>query len=120
MPNPVMPYADEQDSKHFSVSAEDVAIRSDVEGGYEITRARHTRTPRRAWTSGFTYLNETKKDALETFFFDTVKGGSVIFDWTNPNDQDVHAVRLIKLPTFKYVGNGSNKRWDVTFEVRQV
>lgn len=116
---PVMPYADKQDSAKFGETPEDPTIRAEMEGGYEVTRARHTRVPRRTWTSGLTYMTEVEKAAYVTFV-DSVRVGSASFDWANPNTLAVHIVRFTKSPTYKYVGKGTDKRWDIDFEVREV
>lgn len=114
----LMPYGDIQDSKYFQVTPEDPAMRVDIEGGYEITRPRHTRTPRRTYESGFTNLTNAQKVTLETFW-DTVAGGSVIFEWTHPITTNEIQVRFTKPLSFKYVGRGGNHLWDVGFEVRE-
>ena len=117
MPNPIMPYVTEQDSQYFMESPEDPAMRTDMEGGYEISRARFTRAPRRTYTSGFTRMTQTQKDALDTFY-DSVKGGSVVFDWTHPQKNTVMQVRFTKAMTAKYAGRGGVHYWDIQFEVR--
>lgn len=119
MTNPVFPTLSEgQDSKYFSQISDDPAIRASTEGGYEITRRRYTRTPRKTFTSGFTRIGSVDKATLAAFE-ETVGVGSVIFDWTNPDTLAVHAVRFTGPINFKYVGHGPNKRWDVTFTVKE-
>lgn len=118
MPNPVFPNADLQDSKFFSMTPEDPAIRADIEGGYEVTRPRFTRTPRRTWTSGISFATNTVKQAVEAFW-DTVKGGSVVFDWVNPENLVTYQVRFTKPITYQYVGIGGLSHWDIAFEIRQ-
>lgn len=118
MSNPAFPYADQQDSSKFSVQAEDPTIRSNMDGGYVTTRPRHTRTPRKTWTTGFTNITDTQKATLETFW-NTCRGGSVIMDWTNPHDLAVYQVRFTKPMQFKYVGKGAYRRWNVDIELEQ-
>lgn len=113
-----IPLSTEQDSRLFEVEVEDPAVRVDIEGGYEVTRPRHTRTPRRTYRSGWTHLTDANRATLETFW-DTHKGGSVIFDWWHPVKALWIAVRFTKAISFKYVGEGLNFRWDATFEVRE-
>ena len=118
MPNPVFPTLSQgQDSKQFSMVQEDPTLSSPVEGGYVITRARHTRTPRKTFTSGFTGIGAADKALLEAFL-NTVRVGSVIFDWTNPEDSAVYQVRFTKPVTFRYVGIRDTRLWDVQFEVQ--
>jgi phage-related protein len=115
-----MPYMDLQDSSKYGVEQENQALASSMEGGYVATRPRHTRRPRKTFSSGFTSLTETQKTALQAFF-DSVYGGSVIFNWTNPTDGAVIAVRFTtdtKL-AFTYSGAGATRRYDVSFKVQE-
>ena len=125
MTNPVFPtLSTGQDSKYFSVEIEDVALKSSVEAGYVVSRPKTTRKARRNFTSGFTEIIDADKVILETFY-DLVKGGSVIFDWTDPssgmNGQTpvVYSVRFDGGLKFTYKGIGKTKLWDVTFAVKQ-
>lgn len=118
MSNPVFPHSDLQDSAQFRVSLEDPTIRSKAEDGKEMTRYRHTRTPRKTFMSGFTYVNDTVRQNIDDFW-ETVHGGSLIFDWTNPENDTVYQVRFMEPIEFKYVGVGDLKRWDIAFKVRQ-
>jgi hypothetical protein len=122
MPTPIFPHilttGDEQDSKKFSVELEDPSLRTEMEGGYVVSRARFTRAPRRTWQSGFTFIKSPGKAELETFWT-TVKGGSAIFQWRNPADGVDYLVRFKGTLKFSYVGAGLNQRWDVTFTVEE-
>src|SRR4051812_39783284 len=123
MTTPVFPYilstGEEQDSKKFSVEFEDPAIRSDMEGGYVYSRARFTRQPRRTWTTGYTFIKQQGKVDIQTFW-NTVRGGSVIFQWRNPQDGLDYLVRFVGGSLkFNYVGAGTNYRWDVSFSVEE-
>jgi phage-related protein len=120
MSNPVMPLADLQVSAKFNVSQENTALATNMEGGYVATRPRHTRRPRKTWTSGFTNLTEDQKNQIQAFF-DSVYGGSVIFDWTNPADGSVVAVRFTTDTTlqFSYSGAGATRRYDTTFKLQE-
>lgn len=119
MSNPVFPtLVRGEDSKNYSVEFENVAVSAATDGGYVVTRAKHTRRPRRTFTGGFTDIGMTDKTTLENFW-NTVKGGSVIFDWLDPVTKTVIAVRFAdKDPMqFKYTGMGGNHRWDVTYKI---
>lgn len=123
MPTPVFPYiltysGKEQDASEFTVQQEDPAMRTEMEGGYVFTRARHTRVPRKTWTSSFKYIASNDKDELQTFW-ETVRGGSVIFQWRNPQDDQDYLVRFLEPLNFKYVGIKNNQRWDVSFKVQE-
>jgi hypothetical protein len=119
--NPTFPadLAPEQDSKYYGVDHEDVALRTKVDGGYVVSRAKHTRRPRRTFSTGFTSIGEAQRQTLVDFY-EAVKGGSVIFDWTDPITGDTIAVRFAEggLP-FKYVGMGPTKLWDVQFKLEE-
>ena len=120
MPNPVFPVAlnDQHDSSKYEVSAEDPAMRQEMDGGYVVSRARFTRPPRKSWKTGFTFMNDTNKLLLENFWA-SVKGGSVIFDWINPQDNVTYAVRFTGGLAFRYRGAGNTHRWDVTISLEQ-
>lgn len=119
MPDPVFPtLSRSQDSKNLSIELEDKALKTEMEGGYVVTRAKHTRKPRRKFTSGFSQLTDADKATLENFW-DAVGGGSVIFDWTEPSSNTVYKVRFAAPLAFKYTGVGGTNRWDVTFTLDQ-
>jgi phage-related protein len=115
-----MPLADLQDSAKYDVQQENPALGGKMEGGYVATRPRHTRRPRKTWTSGFTSLSQAQMTQMQDFF-DSVRGGSVIFDWTNPATGAVVAVRFTTDTTmqFTYTGVGFNRRYDATFKVQE-
>jgi hypothetical protein len=122
MTNPVFPTLaltkGGQDSTQFSIKPEDVAIKSEIEGGYVTSRARHTRTPRKTFATGYKSISDADRQAL-VGFYNTVGGGSVIFDWTDPVDQITYQVRFDGDLTFRYVGVGATKLWDVSFQLQQ-
>jgi hypothetical protein len=59
----------------------DPSLSSEVVNGMKISRARHTRILR-AWTLKWNALADTDLTTLLTFY-DTVKGGSAPFTWTD-------------------------------------
>ncbi|MFT4064270.1 hypothetical protein [Paraburkholderia sp.] len=120
MTTPLFPLADLQDSSKYQVSQENQALASSMDGGYVMTRPRHTRQPRKTYQSGFANLTESQKNTLQAFF-DSVFGGSVIFNWTNPTDGTIKAVRFTTDTTlaFSYTGVGTTRLYDVTFKVQE-
>lgn len=122
MSNPVFPTLaltnGGEDSSQYAVEQEDPALKSDLEGGYVVSRARHTRQPRKTFTSGFRAISNADRITLQGFY-DTVRGGSVIFDWIDPVDQIVYQVRFADKLQWKYVGIGDTKLWDVQYRVQQ-
>jgi hypothetical protein len=89
-----------------------------MEGGYVVSRARHTRRPRRKFKTGYTGLKNDDKKTLEDFY-DLVRGSSVIFDWTDPIDNVVWQVRFAQPLRFSYTGVGVAKLFDVMVELEQ-
>ena len=104
-----------EDAKYYGVEYEDVTIAAEMEGGYVVTRPRHTRKPRRTWTTGYSSISQSDLTIWETFF-DSIRGGSLAFDWTNPVTSVVHSVRLKagEMPRIEYRGAGTNYRYDIT------
>lgn len=127
MSNPVFPtLAKKPDSSQHVVEREDPALATEMEGGYVVTRARHTRTPRRTWTIGYSELRDADKQLLDNFW-DTVRGPSVVFDWTDPESAmnggaaKTYQVRFLPGAALKwsYKGVGPLKVWYVTFQLQQ-
>ena len=73
-------------------SIPDPAIRSEFEDGTVQTRPRFTRM-RRKWTLTWNNLRYADYAALRSFF-DSKRGGSTSFSWTNPLDNGMHTVRF--------------------------
>jgi hypothetical protein len=122
MTNPVFPTLalpkGGQDSTQFAIKVEDVAIKTEMEGGYVVSRARHTRTPRQTFSTGYKGISDADRTTLQNFY-NTVGGGSVIFDWANPVDLVTYQVRFASELEFRYAGVGVTKLWDVSFQVQQ-
>jgi hypothetical protein len=119
MTNPVFPTMTKaQDSKFYEIAQEDVTMKTAMDGGYVVSRAKHTRKPRRSFKTGFSgILNPDRVRLMD--FYDLVHGGSVIFDWTDPIEHVVYQVRFDGPMSFKYVGIGSSQLWDVQFQLQQ-
>lgn len=108
------------DSSKLTEQPDDPAMVAELEGGYAVTRARYTRTPRRTWTCGYSFVDNADKAALDNFYR-AMRGGSVIFDWVNPQDGQTYAVRFVQNSMrYSYVGKGTNQRWDILFSLKQV
>lgn len=101
-----------EDSKFFSVSYEDPSMKVEMDGGYTLSRARHTRTPRRHITTGYSNLTDADRGLLETFY-NSQRGGSKAFSYTNPISGEVITVRFDGPIVFTYAGVGSTVRWNV-------
>lgn len=107
-----------QDSKFYEVSLEDTSMVTKMDGGYVVSRAKHTRKPRRSFKTGFTAILNQDRVTLTTFY-ESVKGGSVVFDWIDPIEQVTYQVRFTSPLMFKYVGMGVAQLWDVSFSLEQ-
>ena len=107
----IFPLASKQDAAKFGFEQEDVGIRAEMEGGYVLTRPRHTRNPRRTWKTGFTDLSNTDKQTFEAFI--VAQGTYKAFDYTIPVEGTVVNVRFKEVPKYEYKGFGTNLRWDI-------
>lgn len=106
-----IPLAAKQDSAKFGFEQEDVGIRSEMEGGYVLTRPRHTRNPRRTWKTGFTDLSNTDKETFEAFY--NTNGTHTAFSYDLPVLATTVNVRFRSPPRYSYKGYGANLRWDI-------
>jgi hypothetical protein len=103
------------DGLSFKVSIPNAAIESDeTDGGYYSTRPRYTRRPPKTFRFKFTDIGQADRDVLDTFFSTTVKGSSLIFNFTDPTNGTVHQVRFSKGFQLEFVRTGvaSNHRYD--------
>lgn len=111
---------DTPDVNKWSFTQEDPAIRTPIEGGYVVTRPRHTRKPRRTWSIGFTYITEADKELIRTCY-ESARGGSDYIVWTNPETLEVLNVRFTGEIRYAFSGKkGGNRRWDVSFSFEEV
>ena len=115
---PTLPSGAKLTTDGFTIEREDPSMQTELEGGYVASRAKHTRTPRSTYTCTVREMTEGDRVAMDTFW-NTVKGGSVILDWTHPTTLAVVAVRFKGPLTFTYVGYGSYQRWDCSFTLQQ-
>lgn len=102
------------DAASFEEEFENVAVNGgEMEGGYVISRPRHTRTPRRTWSFRYVEMTDADKKLLEDFW-KTVKGSSNSFSWTHPISKAVVTVRFgdgMKMK-FKRIGFGFLNLWE--------
>lgn len=107
------------DTSKYSYEVEDKAIKTEIEGGYVSSRARHTRPPRRTFKVGYTYIRDSDLTILDNFYV-SMGGGSDDFTWTNPSNNIVYTVRFKTPLSVKFAGRLGNRRWDVTFDLEEV
>jgi hypothetical protein len=109
------------DSALYEVEHENQAITTDMEGGYMISRPRHTRAPRKTFTIGWQNLSDTDLTTLRSFY-DGKFGSSATFTWTDPPSGVTYTVRFKKGEPlrYKYVGKRALRIWQVTLVLEQV
>lgn len=95
---------------------EDAVIRSEMEAGYEQTRARFTRN-RSTFTLKWSALSAADTAALLTFYKTTAGNGIALIDWTHPATSATHVVRFKEPPIVRYAGPGYSEVQVVLREV---
>jgi hypothetical protein len=115
-----MPLGNLMDSSKFQQEKENPALASKMDGGYVVTRPRHTRRPRRTFTVGFTDLTDAQRAALDQHF-DDMHGGSQIFNFIHPVSGETILVRFTTDSTlaWNYTGAGRTPLWAVTFKIQE-
>ena len=107
-------------SSHVTRMSDNSAIKTEMEGGYMISRPRHTRKPRLTYAIGWDLMLDSDRVILQNFW-DTMKGTSNSFFWLDPID-NVNVVVRFKTDklTFNYAGMGNTRLWNVTLELESV
>ena len=93
----------------------DPTIRSEFESGHILTRARFTAAPRK-WNLQFPNLTQDDKDLLDTFN-SQINYGAASFVWTNPQDDGVYSVKLVRPLEFSV--STKPDLWNVSIEVME-
>lgn len=104
------PLANRQDSSFFSIAQEDVTVTGSLEGGYETTRPRTTRAPRKSFTTGFTEILHADVQTLQAFY-DTVGKHSTV-NYTHPITSVVTVCRIKDWPAAEYTGAGNRNTFN--------
>lgn len=107
------------DSKHYKAIPEDPSIKTEMDGGYMVSRPRHTRTPRLTFSLGWKSMLHADRNTVKAFW-NTVRGSSNTFTWTDPDTNTVFTVRFKGQISEEYVGKGNLKLWNLTMELEQV
>ena len=116
---PALPSGKNMDSSKFSFSRADPGMRSEMEGGYAVTRSRFTRTPVKTFKVGFTNITEADKEAIDAHWV-AARGTSRAFTWTNVSDGITYNVRFKGTVEFTYRGAKTTHFWDCGMELEQV
>lgn len=118
MTNPVFPKMDkDMDSSLYAVEQEDKSLKTQMDGGYVVSRAKHTRKPRKTFKIGYTALLAPDKGRLMDFY--DIVDCSLIFDWFDPPTQKTYQVRFAAPPAYNYKGIGYTQLWDVQLQLEQ-
>jgi hypothetical protein len=115
-----LPLNDLLDSSKFQQEKENPAMVAKMDGGYVVSRPKHTRKPRRTFTCGFTDFSDAQRAAVDAHF-DAMHGGSAIFNFTHPVSKDLVLVRFTEDSTLQwaYSGAGGVALWSVTFKLQE-
>jgi hypothetical protein len=93
MPTPAWPNTLPDFTLSYPEEWDDPTIRSEMEGGYTITRQRYTRF-RRKFKRGWAALEATDYATLIAFYQGDAAGGSAFFTWTTDTDATSVNVRF--------------------------
>lgn len=101
------------DAASFEESYEDVALPpANMEGGYQVTRPRFTRSPRRTFSWQYVEMRDADKLVLVDFW-KLVKGRSNSFSWIHPVSDEVITCRFGEMKmNFKRIGFGPLNLWE--------
>lgn len=83
---------------------QDPGMRSPMENGSVVSRARYTRT-RRTFSLRWSSLPNADKETLFDFYDNEIRGSSQTFNWTHPETSKPYVVRMTSLRAQK-VGPG--------------
>jgi len=111
-------FTEGQDSAYYNISLEDNTIRNATDGGYELTRARNTRKPRKTFSTGFTEMNQSDFEIFTDFW--NYYTGAKIFYWVNPVDFVTRSVRFSDMPKISYVGVGGFAKYNIEVTLKEV
>lgn len=107
------------DSSQYEVTTKDKALTLETEGGYKYSRARHTRPNTEVWKVAYTDISNANMITIRNFY-KLMGGGSLSFDWTNPETGVTHEVRFLGDLTCLYRGVGDTKLWGCSFELEEL
>jgi hypothetical protein len=93
---------------------ESTSIKSKMESGYVLTRARFTRQ-RLNFKLSYSLLSNTNKLSLEAHMVSVLD--ITPFNWTHPVSGVTYSVRYQSVPQFQYM---QYQRWNVSFILEQV
>lgn len=83
------------DSSTFIEEQDDPGETIRTEGGYEITRPKYRRRPRKTFTFGYEYIRYTEAQQIQALW-DEVKGSASAFSWSHPFNGGAYMVRFVE------------------------
>ena len=98
-------------SEYLRDGLQDDTMRQEMEGGYEITRSRTTREPRRLFSTGWEIVTESEKQILQNFQ-KSVGVTNLSFTWEHPTSREILIVKFTDQINFTYKGQGKNHVWE--------
>lgn len=101
-------------TEHYAETMGETSLRTEMEAGPAKVRRRTTAAVRR-FALGY-LLNKTEVSALETFYHDTLEGGTLRFDFTHPRTGSTVACRFASPPHYK-TANGEYYHVRIELEV---
>ena len=95
----------------------DARLRTRMDAGREKVRRRYSATTRQITIP--MRLTGTQRQTLDTFYNDTLKEGSLSFNWTDPVDDSAVSMRFLSPPRFRVIlgGTTSNREWRATLRL---
>lgn len=92
----------------------DPAIRSEMENGVVVSRAKHTKS-RETFSLSWNVMSDSDFDTLLSFYKNTVKGSAETCTYTQPGTSTAYTVRITKM-TYEAV---LPDRWAVSLEMEE-
>ena len=100
------------------VKAQDAVARSPMDQGPSSRRRKFTAVTKNL--SQTMLLTGAQVATLETFFNDTLRGGSLAFDWTNPLDNSASSIAFLEPPEYdirRGDADPNNQLWSTTMSL---
>jgi hypothetical protein len=111
-------FIEKEDARFYSIQIDENLVEANTEGGYNITRPRSTRKPRKTFSTGFSFLGSADYDLFIEFyeFYQQFRN----FTWINPATLITYTVRFTKPPKLNYVGTGPLRLYNVEVILKEV
>jgi hypothetical protein len=111
-------FTEKEDARYYGIQLAENLIASNTEGGYELTRPRSTRKPRKTFTTGFSSLSTADYELFLEYYEEYQQFTN--FFWVDPSTLMPYTVRFVKPPTIVYVGSGPLRLYNVEVTIKEV